>query len=100
MSRFTYILLLLNTFSLILAYPFPLRRLISCKEGYYLSGKKCYKCPPGQYSPKGYNGCINCPSGTYIDYYGAAKCKKCPGGTYSNEGQSECKICEKGTFSM
>ena len=97
MSKLSYILLLLNTFSLILTNPFPLRILISCQEGYYLSGSQCYQCPPGKYSPKGNNACMYCPAGTYTDYYGASKCKKCPDGTYSSDdGMSYCKICEKG----
>ena len=60
-----FLLIIFNKITFIKLEIFPLRRLKSCKAGYYLSNNKCYKCEPGEYSPKGYNSCMHCPEGTY-----------------------------------
>ena len=94
-----FLLIILNKITFIKLETFPLRRLISCKAGYYLAVNVCYKCAPGEYSPKGYNSCIYCPAGTYSSKEGSSSCTKCPGGTYSSKGSTTCKNCTRGKFS-
>ena len=86
----------------------------SCKDGYYLSGGKCYICPAGSYcknsvkntcsagtysSGEGWSSCSNCSAGTYSGE-GASSCTNCPAGKYSSSaGSSSCSTCSAGTYS-
>lgn len=80
----------------------------SCKAGYTLAddnslgreGTNCDLCAKGKF--KAQNGpepCLDCPAGTYSDYYPSTSCLDCPPGTTSWPGTHDrhgCKCALRG----
>lgn len=97
------------------------RKRRACREGTFLSRRKCLPCPPGTYQnvtnaekciscPRGtYNprrgskvleDCIECPVGTFQAGLGAGSiedCKPCPSGQNAPKGAPSCISCPAGS---
>ena len=71
----------------------------ACAAGNTLNYDGCVECPPGSYAPaSSSSSCTPCPAGSFGASAGSSTCTSCPTAEVAASGATECDQCAPGSY--